>query len=220
MTRRPRTRPAFVICMLAVIGAASVPCARAGPRWTAPVVIGPGGGQASDFDHPFNPEVAMNDRGDASLIWNTWEGQLASGGDPAIGSYELKERRRPRDGTAWSLPVDIADTVEPAHIRLDADGNASVFFWAGYIRVSQRAASENQWLTRITLSPRAYGSVPDVSAGVNDRGDAIAAWVGQPGYPDPHVLEAAVRIDGAWSPPAQLPAEDPNVFFTAATPQV
>src|SRR5262245_60899488 len=118
-----------------------VPSGGAAPRWGTPVVIAPAGGQASAFDHPRDPNVAVNDRGDVSLVWNTYEGQLGA----PFGSYQLKERTRKSDSAGWSLPVNIANTSNRALVRLDGSGNATAFFPAGgYVRAAQRAASEVQ----------------------------------------------------------------------------
>jgi hypothetical protein len=179
-------------------------------------VIAPVGGQASAFDHPRNPDVAVNDRGDVSLVWNTYEGQL---GVTAGGTYQLKERTRTSGSARWSLPVNIANTDEQALVRLDRSGNATAFYPAGgYIRAAQRAAIEVQWLTQVTLSPEPYVSISGPTGDVNARGDAIAAWIAYPGSGSSagSVLSASVRVDGRWSTAVQLPTQSRNPLLPAA----
>jgi hypothetical protein len=161
----------------------------------------------------------MDGRGDASVVWTANEsGSLAS-----PGSVPLKERMRPAGAAEWSLPVNIAQTPAPGQILLDGSGNATVFYddggffpAVGYMRTAQRPWSETQWGSRVTLSPGPYEHFRFDGA-VNSRGDAVVTWTAIPPLfsSSPNLLQVSVREAGSWTPPIQLPTEDPDFLYTA-----
>jgi hypothetical protein len=136
----------------------------------------------------------MNERGDVSVIWNTWEGEFGTDNQPPVGRFQLKERTRRHGVEGWSAPVNIAQTHEPGYVHLDAAGNATVVYWGAYIRAADRAASEAQWLSQITLSPVPYGSIWQMAVDMNDRGETVAAWTRTSTEDGSNRISARVRL--------------------------
>jgi hypothetical protein len=85
-------------------------------------MIAPLEGLPLAFNAASEPDVALNSRGDASVVWFAIEG-------PPPGDFaRLKERVRPAGRSEWSLPVNIDQAAGAAQLRLDASANATAFY--------------------------------------------------------------------------------------------
>src|SRR4051812_1976568 len=104
------------VIVVALCGPVMIP-ATAAADWSAPMVISPAG------ENSIAPQVALNDRGDAVVVWQHKMGSYHS-------AVELVSRSR---GGAFRGPLLISleqdqQNFEP-QVALDASGNAAVM-WA------------------------------------------------------------------------------------------
>ncbi len=148
--------------------------------WSSPVQLSAPGAEQE-------PSVAMNQEGDAIVVWRQ-VGGLAASFRPA--------------GGVWGAPAafgepDAADTT----VQLDAGGNA-VAVWQAHaqIKSSWRSRSSATWSTAAVVGSAA-GSAPDVAT--TPGGNAVAVWIGPRGN-----VVAALRpvATGRWLTAAALSA--------------
>ncbi len=148
--------------------------------WSSPVQLSaPGAEQQAS--------VAMNEEGDAIVVWRQVEGLAAS--------------FRPAGG-AWGAPAAFGEPgAADAAVQLDAGENA-VAVWQVHAQIesSWRSRASATWAAAAVLGPAA-GSAPDVAA--TPGGNAVAVWIGPRG----NVLAALRPVaTGRWLAAAGLSA--------------
>jgi hypothetical protein len=137
----------------------------AGGSWGLPLTLSDAGQDAGQ------PQVAVNERGDAVAVWWRSDGN----------NTRVQAARRPAGGS-WGTPVtlsaEIKDAFEP-QVALDRLGNA-VVVWTRYSETNDRVQVSRQpahgsWSAPINLSAAGQNAgAPQVAA--NGQGTAVAVW--------------------------------------------
>jgi PKD domain len=116
-----------------------------------------------------DPQVAMNEAGDAVLGW-TWR----------LGPNTAAEvMTRGRASGTWSPPVALAQGAEADGVALDEAGDAFAVLTNGaypslaaeHVQAAVKPALEETWGDPVTLSSHSFTCCPHVA--VNARGDAV-----------------------------------------------
>ena len=188
---------------LAVASAFFVVCgmASAGPTWRVRVPL-------SSPPLAVEPELAMSRAGEAVVVWDREDGPVcASAPDNPACVHVLEARSRPAAG--WESPAEIMRPgVGPgARVAVNSKGDA-VVVWRhdiGAPRVLQaawRPGTSRQWQAPIDLS--GAGPMGGQDVGLDDAGNAIAAWTIDLGSGP--VAQAEVRpfASGSWGAPITL----------------
>jgi hypothetical protein len=138
----------------------------AGGEWQAPVDL-------SEEPHgedwrwePYEPQVAIDEQGDAVVVWTQGEKGVLSASKPS--------------GGAWQTPVDLSPpgtSDGDAQVAFDGQGNA-LAVWDGEDGTVQSALKPagGAWQAPVDIG---HGGGPQVA--FDERGDALAAWVGADG---------------------------------------
>jgi len=167
-------------------------------RWDEPITLSSG-------KNELNPSVAVNDRGDAVVVWS----RFGPSGYVAVASF-----RRGATGS-WEKAVDLspADRNFPfgPRVAIDAAGNA-VAVWAGAtVQAAFRSASTGTWSAAVDIGGESTGSAPELT--MNAAGDVVAAWVAFRigGGALSEWIDAAYRpADGSWSAPTTVSTPGSN----------
>ena len=178
-------------------GAAAVQAARvqaalrpAGQRW--------GAAQTLALD-AFTPDVAMDSRGNAAIVWVSRSGTIKAGFRPA--------------GKPWGAIRTLAQagpTGGGPSVALDSSGNAVAVWHAGgigagvFVETSRRAAG-GSWEPAQRLGSAAFAPGPQVA--LDRAGNATVAWAGQ------REVQVSTRAaSGGWQPPipVEAPGSDPD----------
>lgn len=150
--------------------------------------IGDCGGDAA-FDP--QPEVAIDERGDALVVWNNET--TVGGGACFPPGDQIWARRLANLGRDLQPPVQISSEAGAKghpHVAFDPQGNALALWQApGGIRAATNAASAVAWDAQTTVSNDG-GVYPFVS--FDTLGNAIATWQS----PGENVVKAALRPAG------------------------
>ncbi len=169
-------------------------------RWFAPVDLSPPG------EYTGAPHVVLDAAGDATAVWNTWNGK-----DTVVESAY-----RPA-GQGWEAPLDISEAsgevtkVSGEHdagypqVAVDAAGNVTVVWERALgglktaIQADYRPAG-GAWQAPVDIStPGTTESAQEPWVGVDENGDATAVWK-QHG-----TIEGAYRpAGGEWQPPVDI----------------
>lgn len=162
--------------------------------WLAPVNLGIETdltGQASaSFEFP-GPQVALDARGDAIIVWQ------AKGRKALIPEASFSQP----SGT-WSTPAPISNTpaLSP-QVAMDARGDATVVWDGpnGSVVTAAKTATAHRWSASRTLARGAPLINPYPQVAIDQHGDAVATWTGKP-------TEAAVRHGrtGRWQHAVKL----------------
>jgi len=177
-----------------------------GGDWSEPVEL-----SAHDV-YSYEPHVAVNARGDATVIWHafgTGETLVQSAARPAGGSWSEPEDLSPsgKEGTEAKVGVDAVGTAT-AVWELLAGGKA-------WIQTSRRPLG-GTWSEPEDLSSPEYAAfVPDLA--VAGEGDATAVWGQFEG--EPEKIRAAQLSGGEWSEAKTLSgtwADEPQVAVDGA----
>ena len=138
----------------------------AGGDWQAPVDL-------SEEPHgedwrwePYEPQVAIDEQGDAVVVWTQGEKGVLSAFKPS--------------GGAWQTPVDLSPpgtSDGDAQVAFDGQGNA-LAVWDGEDGTvqSESKPAGGAWQAPVDIG---HGGGPQVA--FDERGDALAAWVGADG---------------------------------------
>jgi PKD domain len=161
-------------------------------RWQAPGALGDGSATSSGSLVTVLPRVAVDHGGDAVAVWNYYDGS----------SYTVHASRRLTASGAWSTPVTISGTSasdQAPAVASDAAGDAVAVFSSGTASMS---GANGTWSAPVG---GAFGG----DVGMDDRGDAVAVWIGT----SQHVF-AAVKpaASGTWQLPVDLSGGDTAVF--------
>jgi hypothetical protein len=180
--------------------------------WGPPITL------SQSAEIAYNPDIAMNESGDADAIWENY-------GDPNVrNAYKL-----PHGG--WGPEVTIgggeAEEFTP-RVDIDATGNV-IAIWGENGRPGPRGietadgSAGGSWRPPAQLFTTQEG-VGDPNVAVNGDGDAVAVWSHGEGIGGSRtvVIESASRTaGGAWLPaapisPPQLEAGPASVAIDAA----
>ncbi len=139
----------------------------AGGEWQTPVDLSEGVDREDWRWEPYEPRVAIDEQGDAEVVWSRRDGQngVMSAFMPAGGS--------------WQQPVDLT-SKEGSAVSPDVafDGRGDVIAaWSGTngIEAAFKPAG-GAWQAPVDLG---HGAAPQVA--FDEQGDALAAWVGEHG---------------------------------------
>ncbi|MEA2407535.1 MAG: hypothetical protein QOE69_1654 [Thermoleophilaceae bacterium] len=142
----------------------------------------------------FEPDVAINARGDAVVTWI----ELGEGG------ADFYVRASTRTGGVWSAPVtlnasDYSASLQPAQVELDAGGNARVLWVARDTTESTSHVQESRFDGSTWSPPHNVVSSLDYIFGLEVSGDGagrvVAAWT--LGFGE--TIQAGNFSDGAWA---------------------
>jgi PKD domain len=141
------------------------------------------------------PDLAVNARGDAVVVWQSDVGIVEAASRPA--------------GGAWQTPAILTNSAEnlhPAEVGIDASGEATAV-WEGQVGAEVRIVAASKpaggaWQTPVTLSA-AGNNANEPRVAVNARGDAVAEWERPSGE---ELIEAATKpaSSATWGGPAPL----------------
>jgi PKD domain len=157
--------------------------------WQAPVEL------SSPGVVGLRPDLAVDARGDAVVVWQRGPGLVEAASRPAGGS--------------WQTPAILTKSAEDLHsaeVGIDASGEATAV-WEEQVGAEVRidAASRpagGAWQTPVTLSA-AGENANEPRVAVNARGDAVAVWERPSGE---ELIEAATKSASSptWGGPAPL----------------
>jgi hypothetical protein len=173
-------------------------------------IMSPGGAwghpvQLSFGEHEAVPAVALNEQGEAIVLWRHYEGQ-------GVTSVYAVSSAGAVSGESWQEPVRISAAGEEEiwgiGVGLNAQGDA-VAVWecaAGSGRAimsTTRAGSSGDWRPPVQLSnPNVSGAYPSVA--LDPSGDAVAVWE-ERAAEEVSVQAAAGSVpSGGWGEPTRL----------------
>jgi hypothetical protein len=138
----------------------------AGGEWQTPVDLSEGLDGEDWRWEPYEPRVAIDEQGDAVVVWARGEGETQAASKPS--------------GGAWQTPVDLSlpgTSDGDAQVAFDGQGNA-LAVWDGEDGTVQSAfkPAGGEWQAPVDIG---HGGGPQVA--FDERGDALAAWVGTDG---------------------------------------
>ncbi len=151
----------------------------------------------------FSPQVAMDDNGNAIVVWNQNDG---------ANNQIFKSEYR---GSAWTHPSGLSDNISTdgtnaydSQVEMDNNGNAIVVWYQSDGTNDQIFMSEYRggaWTHPSSLtdniSPDGTGaSYPQVAMG--DNGDAIVVWYQSDGAND-QIFKSEYR-GGSWTHPSSI----------------
>jgi hypothetical protein len=152
---------------------------RAGGGWSRPRTVS----DVHAFCESGNHRVAIDERGDAIVLW------FAQRGRPLF----VEEAERGADGR-WSARRRLAKarTLERPEVAMDARGEAIVAWWQEGHELARVRPAGRRWLAARMVT-RSAGS--PASLAVDRRGDALLAWAGRR-----RIVEAAAKQStrGGW----------------------
>lgn len=191
-----RRRLGVVVVLLVACGAAA-----AGPKWQARVAL-------SAPPLAVEPDLAISRSGEAVVVWDREDGPVcASAPDNPACVHVLEARSRPASG--WEAPAELMRPgVGPGpRVAVNGKGDA-VVVWRhdiGAPRVLQaawRPGTSRQWQAPIDLS--GAGPMGGQDVGLDETGNAIAAWTIDLG--GGMIAQAEVRpfVSGSWGAPVTL----------------
>jgi hypothetical protein len=182
-------------------------------QWQAPVDL------ADERETAYEPQVAMDPRGDAVAVWRRSNG--ANFGANRIVQGVL----RPADGE-WQAPVNLSAEGENSYgpqVTMDPRGDA-VAVWSSYNGVAPRTfiiqgtlrPAGGAWQAPVKLSPEGHEAYkPQVA--VDPRGAAVAVWERYSGTN--WAVQGARRpprqwhVPGGWDVPVNLSEEGQSARF-------
>ena len=187
-------------------------------RWQTPVTLSSGGGEGED------PQVAINQHGEAIAVWEQHEG-IEGRGLPGPRSEVIQAATlTPGRAGSWQTPVDLSSTVvraEDPQLALNARGEALVAWedvlaveessptkttiaglQSSIVQAARRRASGVAWSAPVSLStPANFASEPQVA--LNAAGNAAVIW--QQDYVLANsILAVSASSPGAWQQPTPI----------------
>lgn len=158
-----------------------------GGTWSAAKDLSP------STTHAFEPEVAVDQEGDAAIVWT--EDLGASSGRHVVGA------QRPAGGTWATSDITTAAGAAAATVAVQPDGRA-VALWTqgGTVQTADRT-SGGAWTTPRQLSA---SNGLDLSAVADRTGQVVAAWRSA-STTGPSTIETATRpANGDWTATSTL----------------
>jgi hypothetical protein len=130
-----------------------------------------------DGNHAFRPEVAMDNNGNALIVWYQW--------DNSKYQVFMSEYR----GGAWDHPADLSDNISPngedgfdPKLAMDNNGNALIVWYQSDGLRNQIFKSEyrgGSWTHPAGLSDNISPDGQDAydpSTAIDDNGNALVVW--------------------------------------------
>jgi len=163
-------------------------------------------------------DVALNAAGRGAAVWVRATG-------PAVTDQIVQAAAF--SGTSWGTPMNVmpagAAGVTSPRVGVDSDGNA-IAVWVqvldGFAVVrASRYASGSAWSTPVTVSVADENVTDGVALGVDNTGDAVAAWVSiTGGVPTLHAAQFGEAAN-AWQTPVTIApvGRSPTVVRLALT---
>jgi hypothetical protein len=176
-----------------IIQAASRP---KGGNWSSPVNL------SAPNQDAFEPQVALDQKGDAVAVWDRFDG--------SDRSLVVQAASRPKGG-GWSTASDLSapeyffvpfvPEADP-HVALDAKGDAVAVWRRNFVIQAANRPKGGNWSTPADLSDPSENNAFAPQIALDRKGDAVAVWYTQAGE---FVVRAASRPKGgSWSTPADL----------------
>lgn len=159
----------------------------AGDAWSAGRNLSP------TATHAFAPEVAVDARGDAAIVWTE---------DLGATGRHVAATQRPAGGAWATSDVTTGPGASAATVAMQPSGR-TVVLWnqAGTVQTSDRGLDDDVWSPARQLSAT---NALDLGAVVDRGGSVIAAWRSA-GTVGASTIESATRASGAgWGPTSTL----------------
>jgi len=157
-----------------------------------------------DGEHAERPQVAMDDNGNAIIVWTQFDGS----------NYQIFKAEY-RNGQ-WTFPADLSDNINPgwedasdAQVAMDDNGNA-VIVWTqldGRYKLFKAEYRNGQWSFPADLSDNinpGWEDASDAQVAMDDNGNAIIVWEQYDESNDQNQIFKAEYRNGQWSFPADL----------------
>jgi hypothetical protein len=165
--------------------------------------------QLSLGEHEAVPAVALNEQGEAIVLWRNYEGQGAT-------SVYAVSSAGAVSGGSWQHPVRISATGEEEIlgivVSLDPHGDA-VAAWEGLasggrvVMGTTRAGNSGAWRPPHQLSnPNVSGANPSVA--LDHSGDAVAVWEQRAAEEVSVQAVSGSTASGGWGEPIKLATTD------------
>ena len=155
-----------------------------------------------DGQNAYNPQVAMDDRGNAIIVWRQLDG----------ANYQIfmSEYR----GGVWTHPGGISDNISPdgqeadnPQVAMDNNGNA-IIVWKQYEGSSSNQIFMSEYRNGVWIHPQnisdyisiVHQNAHDPQVAMDDNGNAIIVWMQWDGANDQIFMSEYRR--GAWKHPA------------------
>jgi len=185
--------------------------------WTHPASLSDN--ISPDGQHASSPQVAMDDNGNAIIVWSQYDGN----GIDQIFKSEY------RSGT-WTHPASLSDNISPdgqhayyPQVAMDDNGNA-VIVWrqsdGSNTQIFKSEYRSGTWTHPISLSDNISPDGQDASnpqVATDDNGNAVIVWTQYDGS-NWQVFKSEYR-SGTWTHPASL-ADNISPDGSASDPQV
>lgn len=184
---------------------ALVSSADAATAWGPPVTL------SSPAEIAFNPDLAVNESGDAKVVWQSYANPNVRGAAKgAHGGWD----------PAVTISTGEADEFIPS-IGIDAHGDSTAV-WGAYEGLSFRAIEtadglvQGGWGSPVRLFTSEEGGIGGPQVAVNADGDAVAVWAHaeESGSGQTMVIESARRpAGGEWSPAVAIASSEPELGY-------
>jgi hypothetical protein len=150
--------------------------ASAHAAWSAPVTLSPTGHSG------FDPQVGIDQSGNAVVVWRRPDGTDDCGGFPSPGCNRIQVVARSATGalTAVETVSPSGESAEGPQLGVDPNGNALIAWFgrpaSGCCTIQARARSAAGTLSDISLVGQNSGH--PFQLGVDQGGNAVLAWIG------------------------------------------
>jgi hypothetical protein len=194
-----KLRTLLVAPLLLAVGAAG-----AAPSWRPAVELSPS-------QRALGPELAVNDAGDAIVVWNREEGADCPTQPASLSCIHIVEVvSRARGSSAWSAPVEVArpGVGNTPRVAIDPAGNAALV-WVhdiGEDRVLQatiRPGPSGSWPNANDLSGTPF-EIRNHAIALDASGSAVAVWAQRDATTFYVVGDFRVAARGYWEAPVAL----------------
>jgi uncharacterized protein GlcG (DUF336 family) len=169
----PRLAGCLCGALVAALVAAAVAATPASADWGAPFALSSSGQNAT------NPQVAVDDDGDAVFVWERVD---------ASGDLRIQARARSAAGSLSPVQTlsDAGQDASLPQVAVDADGDA-VFAWRRYdgtsdcggvgcFRIQARARSAAGTLSAVQTLSTSGRNADSPQVAVDPTGDAVVTW--------------------------------------------
>jgi hypothetical protein len=172
-----------------------------GNAWSQPQLIS--GSSASVY----NPSVAMDNNGNAIIIWEDW-GSVSTSGGIMFMEYRNGSWSSPRLASNMSFPA-----ITHGSVAMNDNGNA-IIVWSDN-SVNKIEYVNGVWSQPVIVSNDFYAKYPDVR--LNQNGEGLITWTHSTSSYGQNSLYSTELRQGSWSIPHIISVQgvDPNMYQVA-----
>jgi mRNA-degrading endonuclease HigB of HigAB toxin-antitoxin module len=169
-----------------------------------------------------NPSLAMDNQGNAIVVWQQKDGA----GDSQIFKAEY------RSGV-WSKPTGINDNISPdgtgaeePRVVMDTNGNALIVWWqirTGIKRLFKSEYRNGVWTHPASINDTfslADSDIIHFHSAMDNNGNALIVWTQDDGFGFSRQVYKSEFRSGAWVHPTTLANNLPPNGDVASTPQI